>query len=224
MKKQVLALTALLVFTSAAAFADSVGIPPSTPMLPGAGSILSPKRTGGHSLLPNIPSPESEKAFNQMRSKEEARKKVADKVARDKELMYAVLNLTPDQKTRAEALDAKTKANAVKYYRKVRTEAKRLNELKKRKASFFAIYKQKHILNAAKRDMKNYIISSNREFLSILDKDQKAKFKELQKAKRQEMKDYKNQYQNNQKHHKKSKQLKNNPQPAEIKTNQQTDN
>lgn len=177
MKKQILALTMCLTLTATSVLADSIKSTPAKPV-PTQSSITNPKPVVTPSAAPKI----------------EARKHFEEEKAKERQLMYAALNLSEEQKAKAEELDAKTKAEAVKYLRRVHTEAKKLRDLKAKHASIFAIYKQKLVLRAAKVDTHNYLEQSRKSFESILTKEQKDKFRMINAAKKEEMEKFKKEH------------------------------
>lgn len=123
-------------------------------------------------------------------SKEEAKKHFEDAKTKERELLYAALNLSAEQKIKAEALDAKTRTEGGKYLRQLQVEFRKLRNLKAKHASFFAIYKQKIALKKAKSEAHKYFESSRKSFEAILTKEQRAKFKLIDNAKKEEMKQF----------------------------------
>jgi len=190
MKKQFLTLTICLALTATSALA--IGINPlkqSKELKDNTPTVVKPQ----------VEQPQAQNFFkpgNQPNiiSKEEAKKRFEERKAKERELLYSAINLSIEQKAKAEELDAKTRAEAGKYLKKVHTETKKLRELKTKKASFLAIYKQKLALSAAKKEAHKYFEASRKDFEAILTKEQLAKLKSIEAAKKEEMKQFKKQH------------------------------
>ncbi|MDD3436662.1 MAG: Spy/CpxP family protein refolding chaperone [Candidatus Gastranaerophilales bacterium] len=175
MKKQILTLTMCLALTSTVALAQA-----AVPV-----TKVKPATTAAK---PVTPAAKSATTFvSKLTPQEEARRRFEERRAQERALMYNSLKLTEDQKTKAEALDAKTRAEAGKYIDKVRTETRKLRDLKTKKASFVAVWKQKLVLNEARKEADNYFITARKSFEAILTKEQLAQFKLNEEARRKEM-------------------------------------
>lgn len=182
MRKQIFTVAMCLALTTIPAFANG-----AKTTLPNK-SVVQVK-----SIQPQITASKMEQPKTFM-TKDDAKKYFEAKRAKERELMYAALNLSAEQKAKAEALDAKTKTEAAKYIKAVRVEAKKLRELKTKKASIFAIYKQKWALYSAKSNADKFFRSSRKEFEAILTNEQKAKFKLIDDAKRKEMEKFRKEH------------------------------
>lgn len=185
MKKRILALTMCLTLTAASALAIDINMP--------AGQIAPTIKAQPNTVMQLTPSRRPQ--INNVQERLEARKRFEDRKAHERELMYTTLGLTAEQKNKAEAIDAKTRAEAGKYIRRIQVEAKRLRELTIKKASWFDIHRQKQALNAARKDADKYFENSKKSFEALLTKEQLAKFRVIDNAKKKEMKEFK-------KHHK----------------------
>lgn len=124
-------------------------------------------------------------------TREEAKKFFEERRAAERESMYKTLGLSAEQKTKAEALDAKTKLKIDPLMKNVQTEVRKLRELKAKKASDLSILAQKHAVKAAKKEVDKAFESSKKEFESILTEEQNAKFKLIDDAKKKEMAKFK---------------------------------
>lgn len=185
MKKQILTVTMCLAFTATSALAvnTKTTIPTSKTLT----SVTKPV----NSLPQNTLATPLKK---ELMTRDEAKKRFEDRKTQERAMMYEALNFTNEQKAKAEALDSKTRAEAGKYLHKVRTEAKKLRDLKAKHASIFAIYKQKFALRTAKNEAHKYFENSRKSFEAILTKEQQAKFKTIQEAKRKEMEQFRKGY------------------------------
>lgn len=180
MKKQILTLTMCLALTATSALAD--------------GTKTVPQANGSTATVISTAAPKVKtQAFVKpgeqvnLMSRDDLKKHFEDKKAKERGLLYSSLNFSEEQIAKAEALDAKTRAEAGKYLRKVQIEARKLRELKARHASFFAIYKQKFSLKSARAEANKYFAKSKKSFESILTKEQKVKFKVIDEAKKAEI-------------------------------------
>lgn len=188
MKKQILALTMCLALTATSALADNTLLINNT--VPQTSTAKDSTQTPPTSEVlkkaaPNLtkPSPGQPKLM----SKEEIKQSIEVRKAKERALMYEVLQLTDEQKAQAEALDAKTKVEVTILIKDVRNEAKKLRELSSKNASFIAISKQKFKLKVAKDKTEKCIRLARKSFEDILTKEQRKKFKTLQEAKRKDM-------------------------------------
>jgi hypothetical protein len=186
MKKQILALTMCLALTSTTALAVGAKTVAQKSTVQKAVAAAP-----GNPLIPSLAKPGEQP---QIISREEAKKRMGAAKAKERELLYTALNLSVEQKTKAEALDAKTKAGVVQVIKKLQLEARKLRELQSKHASVFAVWKQELALKAAKKDVEKYFKSSRKEFEAILTKEQKAKFEIIDAAKRKEMENFKKEH------------------------------
>lgn len=184
MKKQVLTLTMCLALTATTALAAGTQVV----------SKAQVKEPAKVQVQPSAQNALKSTEQTQITTREDIKRKFDEKRNKERELMYTALSLTAEQKAKAEALDEQAKAEAGKLLRKVRTEAKKLRDLKTKHASIFAIYKQKFILRSAKIDAKNYLEKSRRDFEAILTPEQKVKFKAIKEARREEFQKFKKEH------------------------------
>lgn len=120
-------------------------------------------------------------------NKEDYKKIFEQKRKQKREFMYKFLELSAEQKTKAEALDEKAKAEAKPLFDKARAESKKLKDLKAQKASAFAIWRQEFAINTARNDFKKHMEKSKNDFESILTQEQKTKLKEMEKFRKEQM-------------------------------------
>lgn len=90
--------------------------------------------------------------------------------------LYEKLGFTDEQKTKAEAFDAKTRDGVAPLMGKLHTEAKKYKDLKAKKANIFVLWQQKQVVKAAKKDVDKFFQKSKVEFEAIMTPAQKAKF------------------------------------------------
>lgn len=191
MKKHFFALVVCLLLSVNAASADTSPALPYS-LSPQLNPLMSPKSAPkGKSVIPSIPSAQTSKMYSQMKASEETRRNLIERRNKERQLMYAALNLTGDQITKAEAIDAKMKVDATNFNRRIRTEAKKLKMFEDKKAPFWTIHKQKQVIKGIKNEAKKYAASTQKSFEAILTREQKAKYKIIKKAKIQELKDMK---------------------------------
>lgn len=190
MKKQILTLSVCLALTATSAFA--IGLPKK---------VTTPKELSTTpKVIKTIPTTPSEQTFfkpgNQptIISRDELKKKFEEKRAKERENLYTALGLSDEQKTKAEELDAKIRTEAKKYHEKIRSEAQKLRALQTKKASWFAVYKQKLALDSAKHQARKHFEAAKKSFEAILTKEQLAKFKVIDAARKEEMKKFKKQH------------------------------
>lgn len=178
MKKQILTLTMCLALTATTALADGINTvtQKATQQTKVTAAAVENK---AKQTTPVVGKPGEQLQF---KSREEAQKYFAQKRAKQREFMYKDLGFTEEQKVKAEALDQKTKQEGAAALRKVQTEAIKLKELKSKKASKFAIWRQEMSLNSSKKSAKKFFESSRKEFEAILTKEQKAKMDKFKKS------------------------------------------
>lgn len=121
-----------------------------------------------------------------------AKQRFEEKMAQEREARYNALNLSAEQRTKAEALDQKHRAGAEPLFCKLHQERAKLHELKAKKACPVAICQQKQAVKAAKKDLKKYFETSKKEFEAILTPVQIAKLKTLEEARKASFKDHAN--------------------------------
>lgn len=188
MKKQILLLTICFALTATSALADNTTLINNA--APQANTTKNSAKTIPASETLKKVAPNSLKptpAQSKLQSKEEVKQSIEVRKAKERALLYEALQLTDEQKAKAEALDAKTKVEVTLLIKDVRKEAIKLRELSSKKASFIAIHKQKMKLKIAKNKTEKCIKEARKSFENILTKEQRAKFKTLQEAKRKDM-------------------------------------
>lgn len=178
MKKQILVLSLCLAMTSASALAA-----PLTNMSTSTPSI-------GVSGLP-VPAEfaKSGKPSAKITS-EQTKNYIEGKRAKERAFLYSALNLTDDQKAKATAIDAKTKAEIDPLMKNLHKEIKKLRDLKTKNANIFAIWKQQYTVNSAKTNVKSRFIKSKRDFEAILTKEQKATYNKIQADRQKKMQEF----------------------------------
>jgi len=179
MKKQILTLAMCLALTATSALAESNN-----------NAVTQKATTTTIKTVPNSNLVKPVEPHNLM-SREEAKKHFEERKAKERNSLYQALKLSDEQKIKAEELDAKTRAEAGKYIRKVQIEAKKLRDLKNKNASFFAIRKQKSVLKSAKKEANKYFEDSRKAFEAILTKEQNESFKLIDEAKRKKIESFK---------------------------------
>lgn len=117
----------------------------------------------------------------------EAKKRFEAKMNKDRQLMYNTLNMTEEQKKKAEALDKKNREEAKKLMDNIRCEKTKLKELKDKKSCPCFVIKQKRELKKAKKALKKHFCKSRNEFEALLTKEQQTKLKILREEKKTEM-------------------------------------
>lgn len=185
MKKQILMLTMCLALTATSTLAAATNkvvqkTKPATIAKPSA----EVKSTANLNSSTNVGAPKSI-------SKEEAKKHFEEKMLKHREHMYSELGLSAEQKLKAEALDLKSKTEIEPLITKAQAEAKKLRELKCKKASVFEIWKQENAFKAAKKDVKKHMIASRKSFEAILTDEQKVKFNSIRAEKKKEIDKFK---------------------------------
>lgn len=106
--------------------------------------------------------------------------------------MYNVLNLSADQEKCKNQIDrARYQALDVKY-NQLMQEKYVLKKLCESNAERISIKKQEEIIKNCEKELKNCADKYDKEFLSILNSEQRAKFKSVRKMARKEMKYCKN--------------------------------
>jgi hypothetical protein len=110
--------------------------------------------------------------------------------------MYKSLGFTEEQTTKAEALDNKTKIGAGPLVRKLQVERRKLGDLKAKKTSIFAVWKQKQAVLSAKKDVDKYFKDTRKSFDALLTSEQKAKYKVMSEEKKKAMDKFKKEHGN----------------------------
>lgn len=173
MKKQILTLTLCLALTATSALAAGTNSVAHKAVAKTkiTTTIKTPTKA---TTAQNIAKPGEQPKFM---TQEEAKKHFEERRAAEREHIYKDLGLSVDQKTKAEAIDAKTREGGRSAIRKVQVEHKKLRDLKTKHASAFAIWKQKRVLKSAKKDADKFFGASRKQFEAILTDTQKAKLK-----------------------------------------------
>lgn len=186
MKKQVLTLAMCLALSATAAFAlptqnvSKKSVAPTKVTIPVKSTVKPCDKS----------TPAVGKPCEKM-TKEEAKKAFEAKRAEMRHKMYTDLQFSEEQKAKAEALNCKTKEELKPLMKKVRSEAKKLQELKAKAASAEEICQQEKALKAAKKEIRKAMTDSKDAFTAIMTKEQKAKYESIiaqRKQKREEFK------------------------------------
>lgn len=216
MKKQIFTITMCLALTSTTALAESTKTVLKTPVKP-AITKTAPLKTAVKVPAPTatpvakseapktapaakttVTKPETPKTM----TKEEAKKYFEEKRAKDRENLYNVLGLSKEQKAKAEILDKKTIEGAETVFKKAKKEHRKLNELKEKHASLFSIWRQEFVAKSSKNELKKYFEKSKKDFETILNPEQKTKFKKLEKERHEQFEAFKKRHKNRiHKHH-----------------------
>jgi len=174
MEKRILTLTICLALTASSAFASSTVT--STMKLTTNQAESAPCPC---SVTPTAEVPLTKEQFMQ---------KMEEKMAKHREALYCKLGLSVEQKTKAEELDAKNKADARPLMDKVQEERAKLTDLKAKKACSVKIMEQKQKLRDAKKALHKHFMASKKSFETILTKEQLTKFKTIKAENRTKMK------------------------------------
>lgn len=106
----------------------------------------------------------------------------------ERQTMYNVLNLSADQEKCKDQIDkARYQALDIKYSQLMQ-EKYVLKKLCENNSDKAAIKKQEDIINKCEKEIKNCADKYDNEFLSILDSEQKAKYKSIKKMEKKEIK------------------------------------
>lgn len=182
MRKQVFILTIFLTLATSSSWANSPmmvnSMPTPNPFPPNVKKVtqnpakLDPPAKG-------TPSAKSCTPENGCLTSEQAKKKFEEKMTKNREDLYCKLGLTPEQKAKAEALDATNREAAKPLMCKLRQEKAKLHELQQKKACLCEIYRQKQQVQLAKKALKDHFAASRKCFEAILTEEQLAKFKTI---------------------------------------------
>jgi len=127
-----------------------------------------------------------------MRPHTEADKKQFEaKMNKERELFHNALNLTPEQKKKADELHKKAMNESEPLFKKVQEERTKFVELTAKNAPKEEILKQEITVKTAKKAVKNHFKASRKQFEAILTKEQLAKLKILKEQRKTEMKKHK---------------------------------
>lgn len=190
MKKQILTLTMCLALTATSALADGTKNISQKAVAQTKSAITTTKQA------PTVTTTTPAEAANKNTAKEEAKKRFEEKKAQERQALYATLGLSPEQKTKAEALDAKTRYGAGPLIRKLQVEARKLGSMKAKKASKLSILKQEIVLNSAKKDLEKYFKDCKKRFNAILTSAQRKQFKVIDEQRKAEMRKFRAQHHN----------------------------
>ena len=102
--------------------------------------------------------------------------------------MYNVLNLSPDQQKCKDTMDMKYLKEVGDKYQQYEQEKFVLNNMKKHGASTKALDKQAKVVNNLESYLQTLNDKYEKEFKSVLDSEQKAKFKTIKKMEKKELK------------------------------------
>lgn len=190
MKKQILTLTMCLALTATSALADGTKNISQKTVAQTKSAITTTKQA------PTVTTTAPTETTNKIKTKEEDRKRFEEKKAQERQALYATLGLSPEQKTKAEALDAKTKYGAGPLARKLHVEARKLGSMRAKKASKLSILKQEIVLNSAKNELKKYFKDCNKRFKAILTPVQRKQFNAIDEQRKAEMRKFRAQHHN----------------------------
>lgn len=190
MKKQILTLTMCLALTTTSALADGTKNIAQKSVVQTKSVITTTKQA------PAATTTTPTEVVTKNIAKEEARKRFEEKKAQERQALYATLGLSPEQKTKAEALDAKTKYGAGPLIKKLQVEARKLGSMKAKKASKLSIFKQEIALNSAKKDLEKFFSDSKKQFNAILTPAQRKQFKVIDEQRKAEMKKFRAEHHN----------------------------
>jgi len=171
MKKQIITLTMCLAMTATAALAQV-----ATTVTPAAPCKTAVEKPCAQKMAPPT---EAEK------------KQFEAKMNKERELFHNALNLTPEQKQKADELHKKAISEAEPLFKKVQEERAKFVELTAKNAPKDEIIKQEMAVKAAKKAVKKHFKESRKQFEAILTKDQLAKLKILREQKKTDMKSHK---------------------------------
>jgi len=138
--------------------------------------------------------PSSEKLVNaqQTRTKTIFNAKMDEHIkqirAQSREHTYNTLGLSPEQRTKALAIELKRDANTERLFEKFIQELKERSTLKSKHASIFKIWQKEYEIYTTKNEIKNQFSNSKKEFEALLNKEQKNKFEADLKAAKKNMK------------------------------------
>lgn len=179
MKKQILTLAMCVAFSATAALAATPATVKKAPAKAPTHVVKVSAKT------PAVKKAEPEKVV--LTPEQEAKKRFEEKMAKDREDLYCKLNLTADQKAKAEAMDKKARDEAQPLFEKVQTERAKLQQLKANKSCPIEISKQRRQVIAAKKAVKAHFEASRKNFEAILTQEQKAKLEVIKQERRAEM-------------------------------------
>lgn len=186
MKKQILALALCVALTTSAALAQGTmhkkySSKTAVQSVPGTANVLKSQLAP---QAPGLGNQQQPKGITQ----EDARKRFEERQNQERQRLYSDLGLSEDQKTKAEALHKKTISDVEPLIKKSHAEFKKLRELKRQKASIFAIWKQEHKVKSSRDAVIKHFDKSKKDFETILTPEQKKKFEEIDARKKEEMK------------------------------------
>jgi hypothetical protein len=188
MKKQILTLTMCLALTATSALAAATDkVSKTTPIKP-----VSKVEVKATTTLEKPCDKPCDKPV--LTAEQQARKQFEARMLKERELFHQALNLTPEQKKKAEAIDEQSRKEAEPLFNKAREEHMKLKDLKAKKATQEEIAKQELTVKAARKELKKHFKASRKKFEAILTKDQLAKLKILKEQRKTEMKKFKKEH------------------------------
>lgn len=116
------------------------------------------------------------------------KKKIEEKIAKERAEFYNALGLTCEQKAKAETLDKAQRTKGEPLVAKIKEEKTKLSELKEKKACPIVICEQKRNVRAAKKAFKAHLAESRKAFEALLTEEQLVKLKALNADKKDEHK------------------------------------
>jgi len=180
MKKQILTMAMCVALSTTVASAEvTKTVMPKVTTPAKVSSTLPVKTQATVAPSATLSRPEPPK----MMTREEAKKCFDERKAKGRDHLYSELGLSAEQKQKAEALEVKNRSEVLPLVGKLKTEAKKLGELKAKHASVFAIWKQENTVKASKKALEKKFEASRKSFEALLTPEQKAKFE----AKKKEM-------------------------------------
>lgn len=190
MKRQVLALSAGLVLAVSAVSAESfqTTIPQNPQVIAPA---AKPQSTNFRMPFQNV-GKEGQKPGTM--SGAEMKQRFQEKRLKEKEEMYKVLNLSEEQIKKAQELDMQFRKESAQSVQKLKAEVRKFRDLKVKKASAFDMWKQKLAVKSAKRGLDNHLAKYRKDFESILNPEQKTKYKEIQKQKQEQREQFRKEH------------------------------
>lgn len=182
MKKRILTMAMCVALTASAALAETAKSLPTT----------APKAAVSTAANGNVQNATVKPDIQAMQAaRNEQMKKRAQRWLAERYKMYQAIKLNDEQVKKAEEIDANARVEIGKARVKMQFEARKLKNMKDKKASIFARWKQKFALNKAKADYDKVFANARKSFEAILTKEQKAAFEVYDAEKRKEIEQFK---------------------------------
>lgn len=177
MKKQILALTACLVLTTTVTFANAPVKSGETKQIPAQIERQLPQANPCKFVAP------CEMKF----TPDQMKKHVEERMTKHRDKLYSKLELTAEQRTKAEELDKKNIEETKILINKINEEKTKLKNLQQKKACPCEICKQNRNLKSAQKALKKHFAASEKSFEALLTKEQLIKLKAIRKENRAKM-------------------------------------